>query len=227
MYRPWDNVEDLAALNDMAISERTFSLKIGAGNGVQDTLGYANGNYQAVKLGEYWDVTTGQVANPGPDNGGDAFKNHLSGGTCHTLTVGDSLQTETGNMAGPAICGVVGHPYCNSASGPGICASLPGETDNTPRDASTFGDCRKADGSVGVDVKAALYRCMYACSGQSNVEVSLLGSFTLMKVYPQASQPNQANTFEKAEIVGIFKPLGDPGTVGPGATTLTRPILVR
>jgi hypothetical protein len=227
MYRPWDNDVDLDTLNNMTEAERTFSLKIGAGNGIQDTLGYANGNYQAVKLGEYWDVSTGQVANPGPDNGGDAYKNHLSGGTCYNLTVGDSLETESGNMAGPTICGAVGNAYCNSASGSGICATLPGATDNTQRTDPTFGECRKANGSVGVDIKAALYRCMSACSGASKVEVSLLGSFTLKKIYPEGSTPQMAAQFEKAEIVGIFKPVGDPGSVGPGATTLTRPILVK
>jgi hypothetical protein len=228
MYRPWDNDADLDTLNNMTEAERTFSLKIGSGNGIQDTLGFANGNYQAVKLGEYWDVTTGRVTSPGPDNGGDAYKNHLSGGSCYTLTVGDSLQTETGNMAGPTICGAVGNANCNSASGPGICPVLVGETDRTDNSDPSFGDCKTTPTSpAGVDIKAAFYRCMTACSGQSKVEVSLLGSFTLKKVYPAASQNNQTPSFEKAQIVGIFKPLGDPGSVGPGATTLTRPILVK
>jgi hypothetical protein len=227
LYRPFDNVADLNALNNMTVAQRTFSLKIGSGQ-VNDTLGQMSGSYQAVKLGKYWDASTGQLANPGPDNGGgDAYKGHLSGGTCYSLAVGDSLETESGNMAGPTICGAIGNPACNSASGPGICASLPGATDNTRRDDPTFGECRKADGSVGVDIKAAFYSCMVACNGRSTVEVSLLGAFTLLKVYPDASQNNTTPVFDKSEIVGVFKPVADPGSVGPGATILRRPIIVR
>jgi Flp pilus assembly protein TadG len=227
LYRPFDNVADLNALNNMSVAERTFSLKIGSGQ-VNDTLGQLSGSYQAVKLGKYWDASTGQLATPAPDNGGgDAYKAHLSGASCYQLAVGDSLQTESGNMAGPTICGAIGSPACNSAGGPGICASLPGATDNTGRTDPTFGECRKADGSVGIDIKAAFYSCMTGCNGKSTVEVSLLGSFTLLKVYPDASQNNTTPVFDKSEIVGVFKPTADPGSVGPGATILRRPILVR
>jgi hypothetical protein len=226
LYRPFDNVEDLEALGAMRTDQRTFSLKIGAGQ-LQDTLGQMAGSYQAVKLGKYWDASTGQYANPAPDNrGADAYKEHMGGVTCHTLSVGDSLETQTGNMAGPTVCGAIGDA-CPSGSGPGICSTLPGATDNTPRSDATFGECRKADGSPGVDVKAAFYMCKTGCQGQSTVEVTLLGSFTLMRVYPQGSLPNQSTSFEMGEIVGIFKPVGDPGTVGAGATTLRRPILVK
>ncbi len=227
MYRPFDTVNDMAALNNMTTAERTFSLKIGSGQ-VNDTLGQMSGNYQAVKLGKYWDVSTGALATPGPDNGGaNAYRSHMSGGTCYTLAVGDSLITEPGNMVGPTICGAVGNSGCNPAPGPGICSSLPGETDNTPVTNSTYGDCKDASGGVGVDIKAAFYRCMTSCNGNSTVEVSLLGSFTLTKVYPGSSKKNQTPAFDAAEIVGIFKPIDDPGTVGPGSTTLVRPILVK
>lgn len=228
MYRSFDTVNDMAALQAMTAAERTFSLKIGSGQ-VEDTLGQMSGNYQAVKLGKYWDVATGQIASPGPDNGGaSAFKNHMAGGTCHTLTVGDSLITEPGNMAGPTICGAyTGGNGCGSVTGAGICTTLPGASDNTQRTDATFGECRDTAGNVGVDIKAAFYRCVTGCNGKSTVEVSLLGSFTLTKVYPDKSQNNQTPSFDKAEIVGIFKPIDDPGTVGPGATTLVRPILVK
>lgn len=226
MYRSFDPVNDMAALNNMTAVERTFSLKIGSGQ-LADTLGHMSGNYQAVKLGKYWDVSTGTLASPGPDNGGaNAFRGHMSGSTCHSLAVGDSLITEPGNMAGPTICGAVGNAHCNPAPGPGICASLPGETDNTATTHSTYGDCRDANGNVGVDIKAAFYRCVTGCNGRSTVEVSLLGSFTMTKVYP-ANSKNQSPSFDKAQIVGIFKPIDDPGTVGPGSTTLVRPILVK
>ena len=227
MYRPFDNVADMAALNDMPASQRTFSLKIGSGQ-IADTLGQLSGNYQAVKLGKYWDASTGEEAVPGPDNGGgDAYKAHLSGGTCYTLGVGDSLQTEQGNMVGPTICGAVGNAGCNSAPGPGICTSIPGESDRTDKTDPTYGNCVNSLGGVGVDIKAAFYRCMTACTGRSTVEVSLLGSFTLMKMYPAKSANNQTPEFDASEIVGIFKPVTDPGTVGPGSTTLVTVIIVK
>jgi hypothetical protein len=59
--------------------------------------------------------------------------------------------------------------------------------------------------------------------------VSLLGSFTLTKVFPDDPKQNQNpyTQFSKSEIMGIFKPVSDPGTVGPGSTTLVRPIIVK
>jgi hypothetical protein len=227
MYRPFDNVEDMKALSEMTASARTFSLKIGSGQ-LSDTTGQLSGNYQAVKLGKYWDAATGALADPGPDNGGaDAYKSHLSGGTCYTLAVGDSLQTEQGNMVGPTVCGAAGSATCNSAGGPGICSSIPGESDRTPKTDPTYGNCVNTVGGVGVDIKAEFYRCMSACNGKSTVEVSLLGSFTLTKIYPAKSQQGQTPEFDASEIVGIFKPVTDPGTVGPGQTTLVTVIIVK
>ena len=227
LYRPFQSDSDMIALSNMTDAERTFSLKIGSGQ-LTDTLGQLSGNYQAVKLGKYWDVGTGALAVPGPDNGGaDVYKSHMSGGTCYTLAVGDSLETEQGNMVGPTICGAVGSVACNSAGGPGICSSIPGASDNTAKTDPTFGDCVNTTGGVGVDIKAAFYRCMTGCNGKSTVEVSLLGSFTMKKIYPAKSQPNTTPEFDASEIVGIFKPVTDPGTVGPGSTTLVTVIIVK
>lgn len=225
LYRQFDNVEDMKALGQMTEAARTFSLKLGGGQ-VYDTLGAMSGSYQAVKLGKYWDVGTGAVADPPPDSrGADAYQDHMSGTTCHTLAVGDSLQTQPGDMAGPTVCGAVGSAGCQASSGPGICSDL--VDDMNMRADPTFGDCINSLGDVGVDIKAAFYRCMTSCNGISKVEVSLLGSFTLMKVYPMGSTPQMTSQFEKAEIVGIFKPVSDPGTVGPGSTTLVKPIIVK
>jgi hypothetical protein len=227
MYRPFDADSDMVALSNMTEAERTFSLKIGSGL-LTDTLGQLSGSYQAVKLGKYWSVADSALAVPGPDNGGaDVYKSHMSGGTCYTLAVGDSLQTQQGNMVGPTICGAVGSADCNSAGGPGICSSIPGASDNTSKTDPTFGDCINSTGGVGVDIKAAFYRCMTGCNGQSTVEVSLLGSFTLKKIYPANSQNNTTPVFDASEIVGIFKPVTDPGTVGPGQTTLVTVIIVK
>jgi hypothetical protein len=228
LYRPFDQVNDLLALSQMSAASRTFSLKIGGGQ-VADTMGQMGGNYQAVKLGKYWDVNTGAPAVPPPDNGGaNSYVQHMSGGTCNTLAVGDSLITEPGNMAGPTVCGAyTGANGCGNLTSPGICSNVVGAGDNTPSSDPTFGNCVNASGAVGVDIKAAFYSCMSGCNGISTVEVSLLGSFTLMKVYPSGSNPNQTPSFDKAEIVGIFKPVSDPGTVGAGSTTLVRPIIVK
>jgi hypothetical protein len=232
MYRPFDQVNDIAALNAMSAAERTFSLKIGSGQ-LADTAGAMSGNYQAVKLGKYWDVGTGALAVPPPDNGGaNAYKSHMSGLTCHSLTVGDSLITEPGNMAGPTVCGTwPGAQGCGGGSyGPGICSMIRGDQADplgTPQSSTNFGNCEDSAGNVGVDIKAAFYRCMTGCNGQSTVEVSLLGSFTLTKVFPDVAKKSAYTQFDKAEIVGIFKPISDPGTVGPGSTTLVRPILVK
>lgn len=228
LYRPFDADSDMVALGNMSPAERTFSLKLGSGT-VTDTLGALSGNYQAVKLGRYWSVQDSAYADPPPENGGaQVFKEHMSGGTCHNLTVGDSLITEPGVMAGPTVCGAyTGGNGCGQVSGPGICSSLVGESDNTPKTDLTYGNCLDSDNNHGVDIKAAFYRCVTGCNGLSTVEVSLLGSFTLTKVYPEGSNPNQSPSFDKAEIQGFFKPVSDPGTVGPGSTTLVRPIIVR
>ncbi len=231
LYRPFDPDSDLVALNSMSVAERTFSLKIGSGQ-VQDTLGAISGNYQAVKLGKYWDVASGQLASPPPDNrGAAAYQEHLSGVDCYTLAVGDSLLTEQGNMAGPTICGAwPGAQGCGGASGAGMCSVIRGDQADplaTPQSSANYGDCEDSNGNVGSDMKAAFYMCSAGCQGQSTVEVSLLGSFALTKVFPDNARKGAYTTFDKAQIVGVFKPLADPGTVGPGNTTLTRPILVR
>jgi hypothetical protein len=231
LYRPFDQVADIDALNNMTAAERTFSLKIGSGQ-ANDTLGAMSGNYQAVKLGRYWDVTSGALAVPPPDNrGAAAYKDHMSGLTCHTLTVGDSLQTETGNMVQPTICGAwPGAQGCGGISGPGICSMIRGDQNdpfNTPQSSSNYGNCEDAAGNAGVDIVSAFYMCRTGCNGASVVEVSLLGSFTLTKVFPDNARSGAYTNFEQAEIVGIFKPIQGTGTTGPGSTTLLMPILVK
>ena len=48
----------------------------------------------------------------------------------------------------------------------------------------------------------------------------------VQRVYPQGDN-GQNPQWDASEIVGIFKPLGDPGTVGPGATMYTQIIIVK
>jgi hypothetical protein len=232
LYRPFDQVEDMKALSNMTTAERTFNLKVGSGK-LADTLGAISGEYQGVQLGKYWDVNTGALATPPPDSGAGAYRDNMSGVTCHTLTVGDSLLTENGNMTQPTICGAwPGAQGCGGTTGPGICSVIRGDQNDplgTAQSDTTFGNCEDAGGNPGVDMKAAFYRCATGCNGKSTVEVSLLGSFTLTKVFPDDPKQNQNpyTQFSKSEIVGFFKPISDPGTVGPGSTTLVTPIIVK
>src|SRR5688572_7659001 len=97
LYRPFDQVNDMAALSNMTAAQRTFNLKIGSGQ-IYDTLGTMAGHYQAVKLGAWGYPTNGGTDttqySPAPDNrGANAFTDHMSGTTCHTLKVGDILET--------------------------------------------------------------------------------------------------------------------------------------
>jgi hypothetical protein len=231
LYRPFDQVQDLAILNNMTPTERTFSLKVGSGT-VSDTLGQLPGNYQMVKLPELWDVSTGLPGVPGPDNrGAQAYVEHMSGLTCYTLEAGDSLETQTGVIPHFTICGMwPGAQGCGGTFGPGVCSVIRGDPNdplNTPQSSTSFGDCEDASGNAGVDVKSAFYMCRTNCTGNNHVEVSLLGSFTLTKVFPDRSRGNAYSTWDLSEIVGIFKPIQDPGTIGAGSTTLVKPILVK
>jgi hypothetical protein len=231
LYRPFDQVEDTKALANMNVAERTFNLKVGSGK-LQDTLGAISGEYQGVALGKYWDVASGTYASPPPDSGAGAYRDNMSGATCHSLTVGDSLVTENGNMTQPTICGAwPGAQGCGgSTTGPGICSVIRGDKQDplsTQQSDPNFGNCEDSNSNAGVDMKAAFYRCSVGCNGKSTVEVSLLGSFTLMKVFPEDAKSGSYTAFDKSEIVGVFKPITDPGTVGPGSTTLHKPIIVR
>jgi hypothetical protein len=215
LTRAWDNVNDVNTLNSMTAAERTFSLKLaapgggrggrGGGGGVDSvTPTYMPGNFQAVQLPEVWDAGTQSYTSPAPATGANAYRNHVAGAGCPRLDVGDSLQTEPGNMTGPTVQGATGqHP----SQGPGICATL-----------SAAGDCRDAN-NAHPSVMAPFYVCRTGCQGRTRVGVVLLGSFTLTTVVP--SGPNMAS------IVGILNTMNTGGSIGAGGTTLVRPILVK
>ena len=224
LTRPFDQVADLAALQNMTEADRTFSLKQGSGT-MNDSGATISGNYQAVVLPEYWDAAT-QANNPNyqpSDGGGMNYANNISGASCNTLDIGDRLITEQGVAVGPTLHGFLG---TGGVQGPGICAQILGHQDSINKNDPTYGDCVDAAGNTGIDVKSAFYYCSSNCNGKSEVEVKMLGSFTLKKIYPQGD-PGQNPQWEASEIVGIFKPLGDPGTVGPGATMYTTIIIVK
>jgi hypothetical protein len=214
MNRAFDQVADIAALQAMTQAQRTFDLKIAQNNNNNNgqinqtaaTTTSMPGNYQAVRLGKWWDYATQSIANPPPGQGGNDYLNNITGANgCYTLSVGDSLETETGNKVGPTLNGME----------PAVCTTIVNSGPNE-------GDCLNSAGTVGVDIKASFFRCGTGCSGQAHVGIELLGSFTLTKVYP-----NNSGGHEKSEIAGIFVPIQSSGPVGGGSTTLQRPILVQ
>jgi Flp pilus assembly protein TadG len=224
LTRPFDQVADIDALNNMPAADRTFSLKQGSGY-MSDSGNTISGNYQSVILPEFWDAAT-QSNNPNyqpSDGGGMNYANNIAGTTCNQLDIGDRLVTEQGVAVGPTIHGFLG---TGGVSGPGICAHISGHQDAINKNDSRYGDCVQADGSIGVDVKAAFFYCSSNCNGKSEVEVKMLGSFTLKKIYPQGDS-GQNPQWDASEIVGIFKPTTDPGTVGPGNNMFTTIIIAR
>ena len=223
LTRPFDQDKDLTALQNMSEADRTFSLKQGSGY-MSDSGSTISGNYQAVVLPEKWDAATG-ADNPNyqpSDGGGMNYANNIAGG-CNQLDIGDRLVTEQGVAVGPTLHGFLG---TGGVSGPGICAAILGHQDAINKNDSRYGDCVDAQGNSGIDVKAAFYYCTSDCNGKSEVEVKMLGSFTLKKIYPQGDNGKNPQ-FDASEIVGIFKPVTDPGTVGPGATMYTQIIIVK
>jgi hypothetical protein len=90
--------------------------------------------------------------------GANTYKDNISGVNCLGLTVGDSLQTEPGNMVGPTICGAwPGAQGCGGTSGPGQCSMIRGDKADplsTAQSDTTYGDCGDS-GGVGVDIIAA------------------------------------------------------------------------
>ena len=217
LTRTWDLANDIPALNSMSQAQRSFSLKLGSGSiddPIADSLNIS-GNYQAVRLPKY----TQDPNAPSPDAGGSAYEDAISGKRCVSLSVGDSLVTQGGVLAGPTIKGA--DKQNNQTAPYGVCESIV-DNKNSPAN----GNCMNASNGVGVDIPAAFYLCETGCNGTSMVTVKLLGSFTLTKIYPNSDNGNNP-AWEKAEVRGEFKPLQTSGPVGGGATTLQRPILVR
>ena len=227
LNRPFDQVADIAALNAMTPAQRTFNLKNGSQSSGQNTITQAGatsssmpGNYQAVRLGKLWDAATSQYANPGPNTGGQAYRYNIEGvdqsgnPVCHSLAVGDSLQTETGNKIGPTV---------QSVDGP-ICQPIPSN-----QTLATFGDCFDTSGG-NPEIKAAFFACGSGCTGQSTVAVKMLGSFKMTKMYPANCGPNALPSLGQcstSEMVGVFQPIQSSGPSGGGATTLQKPIIAQ
>ena len=210
--------EDRTVLNTMTEAERTFNLKMGAGNGNQTTVedpppgATMPGSYQAVKLPRK--RSADGTVNPdgiAPQSGADAYRDAVSGAVCYTLGIGDVLEVQTGDMTGPTLQGA----ERNGSEQFYVCYTI-----------TSAGACLDQNGNVGVDVKSAFHLCYSGCTGASEVTVRMLGSFTLTKVMPiggGAPDPNNP----PASIGGYFKPIMANGPVGPGPTTIRKIILVR
>jgi Flp pilus assembly protein TadG len=210
--------EDRETLNAMSDSARTFKLKMGSGNGNQTTVddpppgSEQPGNYQAVKLPRKYSADG--TPNPdgiAPQSGANEYERNISGETCWTLGVGDILEVQTGNMVGKTLSGIERQGNEQHY----VCYTLDSD-----------GTCRNQNGTTGVDIKAAFHLCYSGCNGAAEVEVQMLGSFTLTRVQPVGGgAPDPENP--AASITGIFKPITAAGPIGPGPTTLKRIILVR
>jgi len=217
LTRPFDMETDMEALRTMDPAELTFTLKQGA-QGSNDPYPdgtTAPGNFQRVQLPKYKSVDDWNIPGTewpdGNSNGTADYADAISGSVCHTLEIGDSLATLPGNAPEPTLDNIV----------PSVCASI---VDNNG--GSDNGNCINAQGGVGVDIKAAFHQCIANCNGMNFVEVKMLGSFTLMKVFPNRETGPDPD-WERGTIQGIFKPITANGPVGPGPTLFTRIILVK
>jgi hypothetical protein len=209
--------QDKTTLRGMTEAERTFTLKQGP-DGANDPYPdgtTAPGNFQRVQLPKFKSVDDwnqpGTEWPEGQSNGTNDYRDAISGSVCHTLEVGDSLATLTGNTPEPTLQAIV----------PNVCTSLVDD-----KNAANNGDCIGPTGTPGVDIKAAFHQCINNCNGMSYVEVKMLGAFTLKKVYPNKDTGSNP-AWETGQIVGVFKPLAAEGPVGPGPTLFYRVILVK
>jgi Flp pilus assembly protein TadG len=207
----------LASMND---SERTFDLKMGSGQGLDDPVPGSTmpGNFQAVQLPRARSADGTVNPDGPPQNGASGYDDAIQGTKCYTLGVGDVLDTKPGNMVGPTLKAVEKE---NAGDLNYICASI------VKSSTATDGDCMNDQGTVGVDIKTAFHQCLSGCNGASQVTVRMVGSFTLTKMYPDNGNRNKGELWDMGQIKGIFKPLASSGPIGPGPTTIQRLILVR
>jgi len=212
---------DLAALLAMSPSARTFDLHLGGGSSPDSTNVGITGNYQAVSTSpKRYDAAT-NTRYTGPISGGaQAYRDDISGTTCHGVAVGDSLDTNQG-LAGPQN---TVDPLTALPSQ--ICATIKGYTDNTPKNDPTYGDCRDASGNIPT-VVSMYYLCVTGCTGKSTVAIKMMGAFTLEKVY---SNNNNNPPMAVAEIKGTFAALsgsGQKGGGGMGGSAIVSVVLVK
>jgi hypothetical protein len=216
LTRPF-TTRDREVLNAMSEEDRTFRLKLAArdantGPDVDPPPGATMpGSFQAVQLPKYKNADG--TLNPDYSSsmgGADNYKDNIAGVRCYRLGIGDILKTQGGNLMGPTLQGV----RRDGSEDDYVCYTL----------RNSDGACLNEDGSTGVDIKAAFHLCTDGCNGMSEVQVKMLGSFTLTNVQPTGPPDSE---FPAGSITGIFKPITGTGPVGSASTTLSRIILVR
>jgi len=209
--------EDRDLLAQMSDAERTFTLKMGSGQGLDDPIPGSTmpGNFQAVQLPRHWSAagTVWPDGQPSPGGGANEYREAIEGVQCYPLGVGDILDVKPGDMIGPTLQAVEKE---NPGDANYICASI-----------ASNGDCINDSNQVGVDIKTAFHQCLSGCNGSSTVTVRMIGSFTLTKMYKTNGNQNQGEFWDRGQIQGIFKPLASTGPIGPGPTTIQKIILVR
>ena len=209
--------DDRTFLAGMSEAARTFTLKMGSGQGLDEPVPGSTmpGNFQAVQLPRHWSASGTEWPDgaPSPGGGANEYRAAIEGSQCYPLGVGDILDVKPGDMVGPTLQAV-------EKENPGdlnyICASI-----------AANGDCMNDAGGVGVDIKTAFHQCLTGCNGATTVTVRMIGSFTLTKMYKTQGNAQQGEFWDKGQIQGIFKPLASTGPVGAGPTTIQKIILVR
>jgi Flp pilus assembly protein TadG len=185
---------DLVELMRLPIASRRVTLKLGANN-----PGPVNGNFNAVVVPSYWQASKNAYRSPRPQPGANEYRDRISATSCPDLVgVGDSLDTEPGNMAGPTLEGT-----------DALCAQFGG----------VFGN---GCGTSGAPIKIALYGADRV-NGRDPVKVRAIAGFVLESI-----EHGSGHGLSKGEVTGYFTVLPSTGPVASsGNSTIVRPILVQ
>jgi Flp pilus assembly protein TadG len=167
--------EDLDALRQMSEDARTFNIFLGTLGDKSQVLN--SGNFYAVDLPpvQYADGTAGT-----PLTGGSNYTDAIAGEdkdgnpVCHSVGVGDVLQTEPGAMIGPTKQGM----------SPNVCATISGN------------DCLGPDGNPPVIKSAFWTQATNKGNGKFNVQVTVIGSFVLKQFYQQSNELHIVGSFQ-------------------------------
>jgi hypothetical protein len=214
LTRTFDNDLDMRALREMTEAERTFTLKQGS-QGSNDPYpdgSTAPGNFQRVQIPKYWDAATNTKNPEGTSNGTADYKDAISGAVCHTLSIGDSLQTLATAM-------LRSRPGRHRPEGLRIARGMT----ETPPTTGTASMRREAWVSTSRRRFTSACRTATVCSLS---QVKMLGSFTLTKVYPN-KDTGSTPLWDTGQIQGTFKPVSADGAVGTGPSMYYKIILVR
>lgn len=208
--KPWAVPEELLDINndgtvdewevDAAVGDE-FTLKSATG-GAGDELGESGipGFFYPVVLPPFYDASTNTYHDVSGERGAAEYREAIATCDPNPIGVGDSLWTEPGNMPGPtvqgatALCGEVIATYCNPNG--------------------TY----SPDGRPGMPVIAGFWDSDVDPIGRSAVQVAVLASFRLTRVYSQG---------QHGVIVGVFEYLVTAGGIGEEETTLVTVMLVR